>query len=115
MRAAFCEKEWFLLLKILKLCDAELGFINYAKMKSREKDSILYLGSSSFPLEREEAVDAWAMGAALGAEASEATTTGETASDLAFLGGGSIKPSSLQRRMVDYDYKKGVKSKEGKA
>jgi hypothetical protein len=55
------------------------------------------------------------MGAALGAEASEATTTGETASDLAFLGGGSIKPSSLQRRMVDYDYKKGVKSKEGKA
>jgi hypothetical protein len=51
----------------------------------------------SFPLEREEAVDAWAAGVALGAEASEAATAGGTTSDLAFLDGGSIKPSSLQK------------------
>jgi hypothetical protein len=52
---------------------------------------------TSFPLEREEAVDAWAAGIALGAEASEAATTGEAAPDLAFLDGGSMTPSSLQK------------------
>jgi hypothetical protein len=49
----------------------------------------------SFPLEREEAVDTWAAGAAVGAEASEVATSGRTAPDLAFLDGGSLKPSSL--------------------
>jgi hypothetical protein len=54
----------------------------------------------SFPLEREEAVDTWAAGAAEGAEASEAATFGRAAPDLAFLDGGSMKPSSLQRRKL---------------
>jgi hypothetical protein len=52
---------------------------------------------TSFPLEREEAVDACAAGAALGAEASEAAAAGETASDLTLLDGGSAKTSSLQK------------------
>jgi hypothetical protein len=49
----------------------------------------------SFPLEREEAVDIWAARTAAGAEASEAAGFGRTTPDLAFLGGGSMKPSSL--------------------
>jgi hypothetical protein len=51
---------------------------------------------TSFPLEREEAVDACAAGAALGAEALEAAAAGETASYLTLLDGGSAKASSLQ-------------------
>jgi hypothetical protein len=51
---------------------------------------------TSFPLEREEAVDTWAAGAAIGAEASEATMPSGAAPDLAFLDGGSMKPSSLR-------------------
>jgi hypothetical protein len=54
----------------------------------------------SFPLEREEAVDTWAAGTAVGAEASEAAGFGGAAPDLAFLDGGSMKPSSLQRRKL---------------
>jgi hypothetical protein len=64
---------------------------------------------ASFPLEREEAVDACAVGAALGAEASEAAAAGETASDLALLGGGSMKASSLQERFDRPSYEKNVK------
>jgi hypothetical protein len=52
----------------------------------------------SFPLEREEAVDIWAPGAVVGAEASKAATVGGAAPDLAFLDGGSMNPSSLQGR-----------------
>jgi hypothetical protein len=51
----------------------------------------------SFPLEMEEAVDIWAVGAAAGAEASEAAGFGRTVLDLAFLDGGSKKPSSLRK------------------
>ena len=54
----------------------------------------------SFPLEREEAVDIWATGTAAGAEASEAAGFGRTAPDLAFLDGGSMKPSSLRKRKL---------------
>ena len=57
----------------------------------------MVIAGASFPLEREEAVDAWAAGAALGAEASEAAATGGAAPDLAFLDRGSVKPSSLQK------------------
>jgi hypothetical protein len=51
-----------------------------------------------FPLVREVAVDIWATGTAAGAEASEAAGFGRAAPDLAFLGGGSMKPSSLRKR-----------------
>jgi hypothetical protein len=54
----------------------------------------------SFPLEREEAVDIWAPGAVVGAEASKAATVGGAAPDLAFLDGGSMNPSSLQGRKL---------------
>ena len=64
---------------------------------------------ASFPLEREEAVDACAAGAALGAEASEAAAAGETTSDLTLLGGGSIKSSSLQGRFDRLSYEKNMK------
>jgi hypothetical protein len=49
----------------------------------------------SFPLEREEAVESWAAGAAAGAEASEAAGAGLLELVLAFFEGGSMKPSSL--------------------
>jgi hypothetical protein len=52
------------------------------------------------PLEREVAVDIWAAGTAAGAEASEAAGFGGTAPDLAFLDGGSMKPSSLRKRKI---------------
>jgi hypothetical protein len=64
---------------------------------------------ASFPLEREEAVDACAAGAALGAEASEAAAAGETASDLTLLGGGSMKASSLQEGFDRPSYEKNVR------
>jgi hypothetical protein len=64
---------------------------------------------ASFPLEREEAVDACAAGAALGAEASEAAAAGETASDLTLLGGGSMKASSLQEGFDQPSYEKNVR------
>ena len=67
---------------------------------------------ASFPLEREEAVDACAVGAALGAEASEAAAVGETASDLTLLGGGSMKASSLQERCDRPSYGRNVKRSE---
>jgi hypothetical protein len=51
----------------------------------------------SFPLKREEAVDIWAVGAAAGAEASEAAGFTGTVLDLTFLGGGSVRPSSLRK------------------
>ena len=60
-------------------------------------------------MEREEADDACAAGAALGAEASEAAAAGETASDLTLLGGGSMKSSSLQERYDRLSYEKNVK------
>lgn len=60
----------------------------------------------SFPLEREEAVDTWATGAVAGAEASEAATSGRTAPDMAFLDGGSMKPSSLRKGMVGKSYER---------
>jgi hypothetical protein len=50
-----------------------------------------------FPLEREEAVDILAAGTVAGAEASEAAGSGGAALVLDFLGGGSMKPSSLQK------------------
>jgi hypothetical protein len=50
-----------------------------------------------FPLEREEAVDIWAAGTVAGAEASEAAGSGGAALLLDFLGGGSMKSSSLQK------------------
>ena len=71
-------------------------FTLYSK-KGLTEGGVVVAAGISFPLEREEAVDAWAAGAALGAEASEAATAGGTASDLAFLSGGSAKPSSLQK------------------
>jgi hypothetical protein len=48
-----------------------------------------------FPFEREEAVDIWAAGAVAGAEASEAARSVGAAPVLDFLGGGSMKSSSL--------------------
>jgi hypothetical protein len=56
---------------------------------------------SSFPLEREEAVETCAAGAVAGAEASEAVGTGLLMLVLVFLGGGSMKPSSLQEYELD--------------
>jgi hypothetical protein len=50
----------------------------------------------SFPLEREEAVEIWATGAVAGVKASEAAGFGLLVQVLAFLDGGSMKPSSLQ-------------------
>jgi hypothetical protein len=61
-------------------------------------------------LEREEAVDACAVGAVLGAEASEAAAVGETASGLTLLGGGSMKSSSLQEKFDRLSYEKNAKS-----
>jgi hypothetical protein len=60
----------------------------------------------SFPLEREEAVDTWAAGAAVGAEASEAATSSGAAPDLAFLHGGSMKPSSLRKEIFGKSYER---------
>jgi hypothetical protein len=60
----------------------------------------------SFPLEMEEVVDTWPAGAAVGAEASEAATFGRTAPDLAFLDGGSLKPSSLWKRKIGKSYER---------
>jgi autotransporter adhesin len=54
-----------------------------------------------FPLEREEAVETCAAGTVAGAEASEAIGTGLLMLDLAFLGGGSTKPLSLQAYKLD--------------
>jgi hypothetical protein len=50
-----------------------------------------------FPLEREEAVDIWVAGIVAGAEASEAARSDGAALVLDFLGGGSMKSSSLQK------------------
>jgi hypothetical protein len=47
----------------------------------------------SFPLEREEAVEICATGAVEGVEPSEAAGSGLLVFVLAFLGGGSMKPS----------------------
>jgi hypothetical protein len=47
----------------------------------------------SFPLEREEAVEICAAGFVTGVEASEAAGSGLLVLVLAFLGGGSMKPS----------------------
>jgi hypothetical protein len=61
---------------------------------------------TSFPLEREEAA-----GVALGAEASEAATSSGAALDLAFLDGGSMKPSSLRKETADKNYERNTSSK----
>jgi hypothetical protein len=52
-------------------------------------------------LEREEAVETSAAGAVAGAEASEVAGTGLLVLVLAFLGGGSMKASSLQEYELD--------------